>query len=583
MDWKRLDKARSSVGPLELDLIENYAQGKVSRRDFVKRGTVIGLSMPFMGAIIAACGSDGDSGSSGDTTAGGETPATDAAGTTGGGGGSGGSVIWANQQGDANSGLDPVNMLDLGTYNVTSQSFEYLVGLAPNGDIAATALATDWSPNEDGSVWTFNLRPGVKWQDGSDFTSADVAATMDRLALKGNAGLTGVIDEGSVDSSDPAVAVFTLIEPNGNFPYLVSIYNAQSLITPADYSDGTTLNERPAGTGAWILDSFDVPTFTAKYVRNPNWWGGTTPLDSIELRGFADIGTAVTAMSSREVDGVQQFSVIGGEGLLNDANFVVLEPPAANHRQLWFNVQQGQFAGMDEAKLVRQAFAWTWDRDQMVQTLFNGRARIANDHPILDTLAFYDPTAVEQRSRNIDMAKQLLAEAGVDSVTATIQSGDLQEIPQLAEIMKQNAAEAGIDLTVNVQSNSTFYGDAWCPGPNESDSTLPCDGSAEFGIVDYGHRPMPDVYLGSALASGGVWNSSNYANPEFDALLSQYRQAATVDAQKEAIGQIQKIVWEDVPASYPYFYSFLAGHDASVANVETSALGHTILSAATKN
>ncbi len=70
MDWKCLDGARRSVGPVEVDLIEAYAQGRINRRDFVKRGTIIGLSMPFMGAIIAACGSDGDSESTGDTTAG---------------------------------------------------------------------------------------------------------------------------------------------------------------------------------------------------------------------------------------------------------------------------------------------------------------------------------------------------------------------------------------------------------------------------------------------------------------------------------------------------------------------------------
>ena len=152
---------------------------------------------------------------------------------------------------------------------------------------------------------------------------------------------------------------------------LVSIFNAQALITPVDYTDGTTLNERPDGTGAWILDDFDVATFTAKFVRNPNWWGGTTPLDGIELRGFADIGTAVTAMASREVDVIQQFSVIGGEGLLNDSNFTVLEPPAANHRQVWFNIAAGSVRR--HKPLVRQALAWCWTVSRW-STLFNGRA-----------------------------------------------------------------------------------------------------------------------------------------------------------------------------------------------------------------
>ena len=130
MDWKRLDQTRGSVGPVEVDLIEAYAQGRIRRRDFVKRGTIIGLSVPFMGAIIAACGSDDDDGGSSDgTTAGTEAAGDTTAGTAASSGATGGNLIISIIQGDATSGLDPVNMLDLGTYNVLSQSFEYLVGL----------------------------------------------------------------------------------------------------------------------------------------------------------------------------------------------------------------------------------------------------------------------------------------------------------------------------------------------------------------------------------------------------------------------------------------------------------------------
>ena len=294
MDWKRLDSARESSGPIEVDLIEAYAQGRINRRNFVKRGTIIGLSVPFMGAIIAACGDDDDS--SGDTAAPGtETAGTDApAGTEAPAGSdapasSGGVIVVANQQGDANSGLDPVNMLDLGTYNVVSQSFEYLVGVGDDGNIADTGLASEWAPNDDATVWTFTLRENATWADGSPVTSADVAATLDRLAEANNAALGGVIDIGSTDSSDPTKAVVTLLQANGNFPVLVSIFNAQSLITPADYSSGTTLDERPEGSGAWVLDSWDAATFTAKFVRNANWWGGQTPLDGIEMLSLIHI------------------------------------------------------------------------------------------------------------------------------------------------------------------------------------------------------------------------------------------------------------------------------------------------------
>lgn len=575
MDWKRFDRARAESGPVQVDLIEAYAQRRINRRDFVKRGTVLGLSVPFMGSIIAACGGDDDS------TSGTTEPTTQPGGTAAptGAPAAGGSLTIAIQQGDANSGLDPVNMIDLGTYNVLAQSFEPLVGVGPDGNIGNTGLAESWEPNESGDVWTFRLREGPVWSDGSPVTSVDVAATMDRLAAQGNAGLAGVIDVGAVDSSDPQVAVFNLIEANGNFPVLVSLFNAQALITPADYADGTTLSERPEGSGPWTLDNFDPSTFVSRFVRNPNYWGSAPALDAIELRGFADISTAITAMQARDIDVIQQFTVLAGGSLLDDPNFTILTPPASTHRQVWFNTQQSQFSD----QRLREAIAWAVDRPFMVETLFQGRAEVGNDHPVLSSLPFYDPDAVPQRERDLERSRQLLADAGVDGIETGLATGDILEIPQLGAIIQQNLGEAGIDVSVNTQSNSTFYGDAWCPGANESDPTLPCDNSAAFGIVDYGHRPTPDVFFSSALATGGVWNSSNWSNADFDQALSDYRSSIDVDGQRAAVGAMQRILWDEVPIVMPYFYNYLSGHDDSVSGVQATALGHTLVAGATKS
>ena len=154
-------------------------------------------------------------------------------------------------------------------------------------------------------------------------------------------------------------------------------------------------DDAPRIVDATLDDSFDASTFVARFSRNPNWWGGQTPLDSIELRGFADLSTAITAMQSRDIDVIQQFTVLAGGSLLDDGNFTVLTPPAATHRQVWFNTQQSQFSD----KRLRQAIAYCLDRPQMVETLFAGRAEVANDHPVLSSLPFYDPDAVEQRGR----------------------------------------------------------------------------------------------------------------------------------------------------------------------------------------
>ena len=95
-------------------------------------------------------------------------------------------------------------MIDLASYGITAQSFEFLCTLAPNATDIAPGLAESWTPNADNSVWTFKLRQGVKWQDGTDFTSADVVATMDRLVAAGNSGIKGVLDEGLRGRDRPA-------------------------------------------------------------------------------------------------------------------------------------------------------------------------------------------------------------------------------------------------------------------------------------------------------------------------------------------------------------------------------------------
>lgn len=586
MDWKLFDRVRRSSSPLNVDLIENYAAGRVSRRDFIRRGTILGLSLPLMGTVIAACGGDEEGG--GSVSGGDGDTATNNFGRSAldGEAVQGGDLKVGIQFGDANSGLDPLNMLDLGTYSVLSSSFEYLVGLADDGNIGSNGLAESWSPNDDGTVWTFKLRDGVTWHDGTPFTSADVAATLDRM-VEVNAGVGGVWVEGAVETPDDLTAVVNLESPNGNLPVLVSIYNPQSLMTPSAYGSGTTLDAQPNGTGPWIFDSHDATTFTTVFTANENYWGGRPNLDSITLIGFESEGNKVAAMQARELDMIQQFGTVDGASLLTDESLVVLTPPSSNHRQLWFNTQLPEGGPFTDAR-VRRAVGYMLDRQQMVDTLFEGRAIVANDHPVHHTLPFFDADAVEQRPRDIEMAKQLLADAGYSDLSATIEVGDIQASPDMGAIVEQNAVDAGVTFTVNTTANSDFYGEYWCSGaswgaqPDTGGPTRPCGASAAIGIVDYGHRPTPDVFFGRALQTDGDWNSSNYASPEFDQLFKDYQAAVDVSGQKAAVGAIQKLLHDDAPALYPFFFDYLSGHDSSVSGVQVTALGHMQLHKASK-
>jgi peptide/nickel transport system substrate-binding protein len=539
-------------------LVEEVLAGRIGRRELLRRGSALGFSVGALSILVAACGGGDEATedtSASEDAAGGEETAAEPVG-----------VIRVATQKPAAT-LDPVGMQDLGAYGLIAQCLEYLTHEA-DGDIGP-GLATEWSANADASEWSFTLREGVKWHDGSDFTSADVAATFDRLVEFGNPALKGVIAKGSVDSSDPMKVVVKLEAPNGKFPYLVSIFNPQSAITPASFVLGSTLDGTPTGTGPFKLTAYDAAT-GCTFERNLDWWGGTEGLAGSEWLFFDDAAAMVTAALGGEVDAVVQFQIADGDALFNDPNFVVLGARCAAHREIWMRCDKGTFAD----KRVRQALAYTVDRPALVETLFKGKADLGNDTVVAPVYAFAD-VSVPQRERDIEKAKALLAEAGVSMpVKAKLHFGLLQEIPQLAQLLKQQAADAGFELDLAGEDNGTFYGNAWCPA---EPANPPCSGATELGIVDYGHRPTPDVYLNAALSTNGVWNSSQYMSPEFDAAFAEYSKATTTEATKAACRKITDILMEDTPIIVPYHYNILSGHTTGFTGVRSTALGHLLL------
>ncbi len=562
-DRREYDRIRRAASPLQLDLIEAFAAGRVGRRDFLRMGAVLGMTS----ATLVACG-----GANTTTPSGGSASVDQGIGV-----GGAASAVPVKQGGTMkiassapSSPLDSVKMLDLAAYGVIAQCFEYLA--YTGGDLQLLpGLAEKWEPNDDGSEWTFTIRQGVMWQDGSPLTTDDVVSTMDRLVTAGNSALKGVIEKGSAKATDASTVVFTLTGPNGNFPYLVSTDNPQCAIIPKAQADGTTLDKSPNGTGPWKLSQFDAKV-GATFVRNEEWWGGKTPLDSVEWVFFQDLQPQVVALQSGQVDAIVQFSVTGGEGLLNNANLNVIALNAATHRELWMRTDTGQFKDPQ----VREAVAWSLDREAMVQSLFKGRAEVGADTVIAPVYPFADP-ALPARTQDIAKAKALLSAAGVSTITATLHAVKLQEIPDLAVLVKNGAAQAGITLNVSIEDSGSFYAKSWCP---EAPASPPCSGAAEIGIVDYGHRGTPDVYLNAALATNGVWNSSQYASKEFDAAFTAFQASIGVDAQRTAARAISDIMQRDTPIVIPYFYQYIAAHSTKYANFATTALGQVDVSKA---
>ncbi len=431
MDYSQLDKVRREAVPLQLDTIEAFVAGRLSRREFIKRGTVLGLSMGSISMVIAACS--------------GTTSSAAPSGGAGASGAAGGTIRIAIQKPVK---VDPVAMQDLGGYGITSQCFEFLCTLTPKNLVdIGPGLATKWTPNADGTVWTFDLRQNVKWQDGSAFTAADVVATMERLVdgrqLRAQGrprpGRRGR-DQRQHRDVHPARGERQLPVPR------------LGLQRPdADHPEGLR-GRHDAGREAQRhrrVEAQELQRADRRVVRqrNDTWWGGKTPLDGLEFIFFDATGPMVTAYQGKQVDAIVQFDVLSGKSLFDDANFSLIAAPAALHRQIWMRTDTGPF----KDKRVRQALALTFDRPALIQQLFQGKAQLGNDHLIWEGYPYFD-SSVPQRAQNIDKAKALLAEANATNLTATLHAGQLLEIPDLAALLKSQAAPAGITLNVAIES-----------------------------------------------------------------------------------------------------------------------------------
>ncbi|MEZ5342951.1 MAG: ABC transporter substrate-binding protein [Acidimicrobiales bacterium] len=548
---------KQDLGPLENELVDSFASGSLSRRSFLVKGSVLGLSVSTMGALLAACGSDDAAGEGSATTAAGG--GTAAAGDIK----QGGVLRIASQR--PGSPLDPVAMDNIGSYTPIAQSMEYLCGKG-EGAALAPMLAESWSPNDDGSVWTFTLRQGVTWHTGGDFTAADVVATLERLA---GANLQAYITPGTVVAVDDYTVEVPLISPDGQFPYQVSVYNPQALITPADYELGTLFDQRPDGTGAMILDTYDV-AIGATYKANKDWWGGVPYLDGVEIVFADDNATQINGLLGDQVDAVIQFAVSDADALFSASGVTIESNQSAGHRQIWFNVREGTFSG-DNGKKIREAVALGIDRPALVERVLQGRGDVGNDHPIAPVYEYFD-ASLPQRERDIEKAKALLEEAGAAGLAITMHAPDLQEIALLAEVVQSQLKEIGMDITLNVESTDTFYS-RWCEVYDSTVEPTGCDGGEEFGIVDYGNRGTPDRYLVAAYATG-EWNSAHYISEPFRAAVKAYQATVDLESRKEAIKPVQQIAHDDIPYVIPYFYNLLTAYKENVTGIISTGLGH---------
>ncbi len=363
-----LDRLRSGRTELENHYIDELASGNLSRRDFIRRGTVIGMSAPLLGAIVAACGGSSSSGtSSSGASSTSSAPAT-----------KGGTLRIASVTPAA--AVNPLTVSDAGGLTMLNQTGEFLIFDSNLKLMLQPMLALSWLPNTDGSVWTFKLRPNVTFHNGQPMTADDVVYTFQQLSDPKNASnalsvFAGSLVPSGVKAVDPMTVQFTLEAPNGNFPYAVSSDNYNAIIVPKG-TDFAKWQSTFVGTGAFKLGSYTT-NVGATFVPNPNYWGTKPLLSSTSFKFFSSQPPMILALQGNDVDVIAQFTPAGAAAILNSPSYKIIKLKSANHRELSMRNDVAPFTD----PRVRQAVGYTLDRPGAVAALLSGDGTVANDYP----------------------------------------------------------------------------------------------------------------------------------------------------------------------------------------------------------
>ena len=566
VDHGRLGRLRAGQGPVENHVIDEFVSGRLSRRDFLRRGAVVGISIPVLGAVLSACG-------------GSSSPAPSASTSSSAPAGASGATIKAGIV-VPTAAIDPLTVADQGGLDMLAQTGEYLC-LSNQHLMLQPVLAESWSANSAADVWTFKIRQNVKFHNGASLTADDVVYTykLHTNPKKGSNALSafgGVLVPSGVKKVDQFTVEFHLEAANGNFPYLTSSDNYNMIILPNGYDPGKWQGSF-IGTGPFVLKSYTAKVGAA-FTRNEQYWGTKALPAATEFTFYDSQTPAILALTGGTIDVLGQFAVSGGEQLLaSGAPYNIIRLKSSAHRELSMRCDQAPFTD----PRVRQAIALTLNRPAIVQALFKGFADLGNDSPFAPVYPSTN-TSIAQRTLNVAKAKSLLSAAGHPNGFSTqLVTEQFLEIPQYAQIVVQAAKSIGVNIKLKVESSSAYYGKATFGNSDWLDATM--------SLVDYGHRSVPNVFLTAPLQTTnaktgtGPWNAAHFSNNQYDSLVKQYVAAVDLSSQRTIAGKIETLLLDQTPIIFGYFYNYLSASAKNVTGAYPTAIGHLFLTNATKS
>lgn len=423
------------------------------------------------------------------------------------------------------TGLDPTISAPVAIREVTwGNIYEGLTTIDKDGKVQPL-LATQWTVSDDGLVYTFKLREGVKFHNGTEFDASIVKFSLDRARADDSTNAQKQFFEPieSIETPDPLTVVITLKAPTGLFAYHLAWGDAV-MVDPKTVETNKT---EPVGTGPFRFKSWQRGD-RVEVVRNDDYWDAGVPkLAAVTFRFIGDAQAQAAALRAGDVDAIPNFTApeLFGE-FENDDRFTTIVGNTPRKLVAGFNNSKAPF---DDIR-VRQALMSAIDRQTVIDGAYSGYGIAIGSHYAPTDSGYVDLTSV--LPYDPEKAAALLSEAGAENLSLTIKCPQMTYTMRACEVMQAMVAEVGV--TMNIEA-SEF--------PAKWIDEVFIKHDFDMSIVDHAEPMDIDIY-----ARPGYY--FEYNNPAFNEIIAK----ATVnsnEAERDALyGEAQKILASEVPALY---------------------------------
>jgi peptide/nickel transport system substrate-binding protein len=416
-------------------------------------------------------------------------------------------------------------------------------------------LATSWKPNANGTVWTFQLRKGVKFWDGKPLTSADVVYTFRRVIdpKTGSEGASQMsfLTKAGIQPAGKYAVKFITAKPVAELPLLITNKNT-FIVENGATTD--TLRTKGAGTGPFIPVNFQPIQQVHTFKRNPNYWRkGLPKAPCLQLYVIQEANSMLAALQTGQVDFSQQVDYSVVPALQNDKRVKLMATGASTSMTMPMWTDTAPFDNVN----VRQALKKVIDREQMVKTALLGYGVVGDDNPVPPT----SPDAWRHKVPGPDIpgAVKLLAAAGYNSahpLKVDIYTADMiPGIVNMVQLYKQQAAKAGIDVNVITGPPSEYWDNVWLKHP--------------FEVSAWSARPA-GLALSIAYLQNAPYPESHWKVPAYDALIQRANTTVNPAARRKLYQQAEQMLTEQGGEIIPMFQRVVAAQRSNCSGYHPS-------------